>query len=82
MSTDVDELEGAFVTDEDSADNAEIVIVREIPEIVEKARFYLSNDRARERIRRRGHERAHQDHTWERRFREVISKAGWSLPKP
>jgi len=81
MSTELDELEGAFVTDEEDASNAEIVTVRDIAEIVEKARFYLSNDRGRERIRLRGHERARQDHTWERRFREVIEKAGWSLPR-
>jgi glycosyltransferase involved in cell wall biosynthesis len=80
MSTELDELEGAFVTDENGADDAEIVIVRDIAEIVAKARFYLANDRERERIRLRGHERARQDHTWERRFREVIRQAGWSLP--
>ncbi len=81
MSTELDELEGAFVTDEGGADKAEIVIARDIREIVEKARFYLSNDRGREHIRLRGYERARQDHTWERRFREVIRKAGWSMAK-
>ena len=87
MTTMVEEIQGAFVTDEDGAsaggpNGAEIVVVRDTSEIVDKARYYLRNASARESIGRRGHERALREHTWEARFRDVIGKAGWRLPTP
>jgi spore maturation protein CgeB len=46
----------------------EIVCYRSLEEMVDLARHYLVHDTERERIRRAGHERAKQDHTWQRRF--------------
>jgi spore maturation protein CgeB len=37
-------------------------------ELVDKVRFYLKHDDARERIRRAGYERAQRDHTWQKRL--------------
>ena len=37
-------------------------------ELVDKARFYLTHDEAREKIRRAGHDRARRDHTWQKRL--------------
>ncbi|MAF12189.1 hypothetical protein CMK11_17220 [Candidatus Poribacteria bacterium] len=81
MTTKVEEIDGAFVTDEDEGRaDAEIVLVRDTAEIVDKARYYLRNPAAREDIRRRGYERAVREHTWEARFRDILRQAGWRLP--
>lgn len=46
----------------------EIETFRDPPELVDKARFYLAHDDAREKIRRAGYERARRDHTWQKRL--------------
>lgn len=43
-------------------------------ELLEKARFYLANDAERERIAQRGLERAKAEHTYERRFQQMLEK--------
>src|SRR5262249_33330189 len=52
----------------------EIECYRSPAELVDKARFYLRDDAARERVRRAGFERAHRDHTWTRRFESLFAE--------
>lgn len=54
----------------------EIVCYTSREELVDKIRFYLKNDSAREAIRVAGHERALRDHTWRRRFEKAFSQMG------
>ncbi|MGB8355036.1 MAG: glycosyltransferase [Chthoniobacteraceae bacterium] len=54
----------------------EIVCYGSRDELVDKIRFYLKNETAREAIRRAGYERARRDHTWQRRFEAVFSQIG------
>lgn len=42
-------------------------------ELVDKTRFYLANDRAAERLREAGWQRAMRDHSWERRFAQLFA---------
>jgi spore maturation protein CgeB len=51
----------------------EIETFRSQAELLDKARFYLSNDEARDRIRHAGHARALRDHTWQQRLTMVLS---------
>ncbi len=50
-------------------------------ELLDKVRYYLAHDEAREAIRRRGHERARRDHTWHKRLTDSFIAAG-VLEKP
>ena len=43
-------------------------------ELVDKARYYLQHDEARDRIRRAGHARALRDHTWQKRLSAALSQ--------
>jgi spore maturation protein CgeB len=52
----------------------EIETYRSPAELVDKCRFYLKDDAARERIRRAGHARARRDHTWTRRFETLFEE--------
>jgi spore maturation protein CgeB len=52
----------------------EIVCYQSIPEMVDLARYYLTHDSERERIRVAGHERAMRDHTWQRRFEDLFTE--------
>jgi spore maturation protein CgeB len=52
----------------------EIECYRSSAELVDKARFYLRNEAARERVRRAGFERARRDHTWARRFDSLFAE--------
>jgi spore maturation protein CgeB len=45
-------------------------------ELVGKARFYLANTDAAEKLREAGYRRALRDHTWTRRFGELFEKIG------
>lgn len=42
-------------------------------EMMEKIRFYLKHDAAREAIRVAGHARALKDHTWQKRFQDAFA---------
>jgi spore maturation protein CgeB len=66
---------GAFYLTEHQPELAEFFeIGREIEtfhteaELVDKARYYLQHEDAREKIRQAGHERARRDHTWQKRL--------------
>lgn len=54
----------------------EIETYRSPAELVDKCRFYLAHDEARERVRRAGHARARRDHTWTRRFETLFEELG------
>ena len=51
----------------------EIDTFRGAAELVDKVRFYLKNDAARDRIRRAGHARAQRDHTWQKRLTDALT---------
>jgi spore maturation protein CgeB len=46
----------------------EIETFRTQAELIDKARYYLAHDEAREKVRRAGRERAQRDHTWQKRL--------------
>ncbi|MBT3267855.1 glycosyltransferase [Candidatus Poribacteria bacterium] len=81
MTTPVEGLDDAFVTDAVDPDRAEVVVVHAMDELVEKARYYIERGKEREAIARRGYKRAHAHHTWTHRFADVFSKVGWELPE-
>jgi spore maturation protein CgeB len=56
----------------------EIDTYRSREELVDKARFYLHNSGAAEKLREAGYRRALSDHTWRRRFEELFRKTGLS----
>ena len=51
----------------------EIVCYRSHAELVDLSRYYLAHPEERERIRRAGHERALQSHTWRHRFERLFA---------
>jgi spore maturation protein CgeB len=68
----MDELEEFF----DSG--REIETYRSREELLDKIRFYLANDAARERIRQAGRRRCLRDHTWQGRFEAAFREMGLS----
>lgn len=54
----------------------EIDTYSNVDELADKARFYLANPGAAEKLREAGHRRALRDHTWTRRFSELFDKTG------
>ena len=64
----IEELEELYIV------GREIECYRSRAELVDKARFYLRDEEARERVRRAGHERARRDHTWQRRFEALFAE--------
>jgi len=54
----------------------EIDTYRSEEELVDKARFYLHDAEAAERLRAGGFRRARRDHTWVERFRQLFAKVG------
>ncbi|MEO2003068.1 MAG: glycosyltransferase, partial [Candidatus Poribacteria bacterium] len=80
MTTPVEGLEDAFITDDVDPDRAEVVVVNDTDELLHKARHYMEHPAAREAIARRGFRRAHAEHTWKHRFAAVFSESGWALP--
>jgi spore maturation protein CgeB len=51
----------------------EIVCYRSADELLDRARWYLTHDGERERIRQAGHARAMRDHTWHRRYETLFA---------
>lgn len=51
----------------------EMVTFRTIPDMVDKVRFLLANEREREAMARAGRARAVSDHTWSHRFRALFA---------
>jgi len=54
----------------------EIICYKNIEELKDLVKFYLSHPREREEIARKGNLRAHRDHTYARRMEELISFIG------
>jgi len=50
----------------------EVDTYRTVEELVDKARFYLTNPVAAERLREAGFRRAVRDHTWRSRFQQLF----------
>jgi len=57
-------------------DGREIVTYKSFDDLVLKIKYYLEHDYEREVIRQRGHLRAKNDHTWEKRFEKIFSIIG------
>jgi len=58
------------------ASGKEIEVFRDLDELVDKARFYLTHEEERERIRRAGYERTLREHTYEHRINEILRIVG------
>lgn len=54
----------------------EIICYKNIEELIDLVKFYLSHSSEREEIARKGNLRAHRDHTYARRMEELISFIG------
>lgn len=54
----------------------EIVTYRNMFELVDKARYYLSHPDQAEKVRQAGYERALKDHTYHNRFRSLFKQLG------
>jgi spore maturation protein CgeB len=59
----------------------EIVCYENKEDLVEKIRFYLKSDSAREKIRIAGHKRCIKDHSWQKRFSNVFTQIFYSYIK-
>ena len=70
-----EEIEQFFALDK------EIVCFSDEDELVEKVRYYLAHDPAREKIRVAGRERALGDHTWQKRFQQLFTSLGLGGPE-
>ena len=60
-------LEKQFVIDK------ELVVYNDIKELLELAKYHLSNDEERNKIRINGHERAYRDHKYEDRLKTILA---------
>jgi spore maturation protein CgeB len=54
----------------------EIDIYRNTEELIEKTEYYLAHPAQAEKLRTKGYERARRDHTWERRFQQLLREVG------
>jgi spore maturation protein CgeB len=72
MTNHVDGLEDYYVLGE------EIVCFRRRREMLEKLQYYLSHEGERESIARCGYLRTIRDHTYEKRFREIFARMGFT----
>jgi len=70
ITSPADDLERYYVPDK------EIVLYRNVPELVEKIRYYLAHDKEREAIAEAGYQRTLRDHTYEKRFSEIFRRIG------
>ena len=53
--------------------NKEIVVYEDVNDAVSKIKYYLKNGAERERIAKNGYERALKDHTYEKRFLNILN---------
>lgn len=53
-------------------DGKEVVIFKDIDDLIEKTRYYLKNNKEREQIAKAGYERTLREHTYEKRFNEIF----------
>jgi len=57
-------------------DGKEIIIYKNISDMVDKIKYYLIHQEEREAIARAGYERTLRDHTYEKRFNEIFKAIG------
>ena len=57
-------------------DGQEIVIFKNLRDLIDKIRYYLEHDEERARIAEAGYERTFREHTYEHRFREFFARIG------
>jgi len=57
----------------------EIVCYHDGNDLAEKAKYYLSHESEREKIRQAGYRRAVNEHTWQKRFSEAFKKMGIAI---
>jgi spore maturation protein CgeB len=57
----------------------EIAFYEDVPDLINKIKYYLAHDRERESIARRGYERTLKEHTAQKRLGELFSKIGRPL---
>lgn len=55
-------------------DGKEIVIFKDVPDLAEKTKYYLSHEKEREAIAKAGYARTLKDHTYEQRFRKIFNE--------
>lgn len=60
-------------------DGKHLVTYKTLDEMVEKARYYLKHESAREKIAKAGYEEFIKKHTYEHRVRRVLSDLGYKL---
>lgn len=65
-----DNIKDYFVKDE------EIIIYKDITNMIDKIKYYLANDEEREKIAIAGMNRCLKDHTWENRIMDIFSSIG------
>jgi len=54
-------------------DGKEIVIYRDLKDLIKKIKYYLEHDKERENIAKAGYERTLREHTYEKRFQEIFN---------
>ncbi len=57
----------------------EIVVYKDIPDLIEKIRYYLAHDAEREQIAQAGYERTLRDHTVSKRLEQIMETIGLPL---
>ncbi|MBI5153126.1 MAG: glycosyltransferase [Parcubacteria group bacterium] len=66
LTADADNLGDYYI------DGKEIVIFKGVPDLIEKARYYLKHEDERARIAVAGYERTVREHTYKKRFQELL----------
>ncbi|MBM3886595.1 glycosyltransferase [Candidatus Dependentiae bacterium] len=70
LTADADNLRDYYI------DGKEIVIFKDVPDLIEKARYYLAHEDERVAIAKAGYERTIREHTYEKRFQELFRIMG------
>jgi spore maturation protein CgeB len=60
----------------------EVACFESVPELIEKAQFYLAHEEERATIAEAGYRRTRRDHTYERRLNEVFARIGIDAHNP
>ncbi len=56
----------------------EVIIASSTEELIDKAKYYLTHERERERIAQRGYERTQAEHTWAKRLIDIFKHIGFT----
>lgn len=55
----------------------EVVVFKDLKDLKKKIKYYLENEHERQAIAQAGYRRAHQDHTYEKRFKKLLAEIGF-----